>query len=386
MMFRFDPELETFLSSNRLYDVPVSLVVFLSIAYGAVSLAAVIGNSAVLWFVVRSHRLRIVTNIFIANLAIADILIGALAIPFQFVAALLQRWILPHFMCAFCTFIQIVSVNVSIFTLAAIAADRYLIVSHLLHFRINKKRARRILVLIWVIAVIAASPAAIALRVALVPDVDQKALDLIMMQHSEAGEAVSLNVSLPYKYQCDNRGLDPQVWKWYNRILVIIQYIVPVCVLIFAYGNMGLQLRDSSSPAVPEKQHSEHYPSQEASHDHRSPSEIELSNHSAANRLGTSASSQKTVMTATTVTEGKETRALSLPANADYIATNKRRVSCITRYTRLTHFPCTHPSVRFALTENTCYHNCMRSPTHNRLLEAETLFQMKVCRHSGREK
>ena len=309
--------------------MPVSLVVFLSIAYGAVSLAAVIGNSAVLWFVVRSHRLRTVTNIFIANLAIADILIGALAIPFQFVAALLQRWILPHFMCAFCAFVQIVSVNVSIFTLAAIAADRYLIVSHLLDFRINKKRARRVLVLIWVIAVIFASPAGIALEVVHVPDVDQKALDLIMM-HSGSQE---LNLSLPYKYQCENRGLDPLVWKWYNRILVFIQYILPVCVLMFAYGNMGLQLRDSSSPATAGEKQYEHYPShEEASHDRRSPSEIELSNHSAVNRQATSGSSQKTVMTAATITEGgKETRALSLTTNADYIATNKRRVSGISK-------------------------------------------------------
>lgn len=43
----------------------------------------------------------------------------------QFQAALLQRWILPHFMCAFCPFVQILSVNVSVFTLTAIAIDRH---------------------------------------------------------------------------------------------------------------------------------------------------------------------------------------------------------------------------------------------------------------------
>lgn len=69
---------------NTLYDVPVHLIVLLALAYGLVSLTAVVGNSIVLWFVVRSRKLRTVTNIFIANLAIADILIGALAIPFQF--------------------------------------------------------------------------------------------------------------------------------------------------------------------------------------------------------------------------------------------------------------------------------------------------------------
>lgn len=42
----------------------------------------------------------------------------------QFQAALLQRWNLPEFMCAFCPFVQTVSVNVSVFTLTAIALDR----------------------------------------------------------------------------------------------------------------------------------------------------------------------------------------------------------------------------------------------------------------------
>jgi leucokinin receptor len=44
---------------------------------------------------------------------------------FQFQAALLQRWNLPAVMCPFCPFVQVLSVNVSIFTLTAIAIDRH---------------------------------------------------------------------------------------------------------------------------------------------------------------------------------------------------------------------------------------------------------------------
>ena len=60
----------------------------------------------------------------IANLACSDIVIAIFCIPFQFYAALLQRWDLPEFMCKFCPFTQNFSVNVSIFTLVAIAKDR----------------------------------------------------------------------------------------------------------------------------------------------------------------------------------------------------------------------------------------------------------------------
>jgi len=43
----------------------------------------------------------------------------------KFQAALLQRWNLPAIMCPFCPFVQVLSVNVSIFTLTAIAVDRH---------------------------------------------------------------------------------------------------------------------------------------------------------------------------------------------------------------------------------------------------------------------
>ena len=69
-------------NANTLYDVPVYLIVLLALAYGLVSLTAVLGNGIVLYFVVRSKKLRTITNIFIANLSIADILIGKLTLLF----------------------------------------------------------------------------------------------------------------------------------------------------------------------------------------------------------------------------------------------------------------------------------------------------------------
>ena len=77
--------------SNDLYEIPLSVTILLSFLYIVVSLIAVFGNSMVFYIVLMSKRMRNVTNLFIANLALADILIGSLAIPFQFTAALLQR-------------------------------------------------------------------------------------------------------------------------------------------------------------------------------------------------------------------------------------------------------------------------------------------------------
>lgn len=66
-----------------LYEVPTSLVVLLSFFYGSISLVAVVGNALVMWVVATSKKMHTVTNYFIANLALADIIIGLFAIPFQ---------------------------------------------------------------------------------------------------------------------------------------------------------------------------------------------------------------------------------------------------------------------------------------------------------------
>lgn len=66
-----------------LYDVPVSIIVLLSLFYGTISILAVVGNSLVIWIVATTRQMQTVTNFFIANLALADVTIGIFAIPFQ---------------------------------------------------------------------------------------------------------------------------------------------------------------------------------------------------------------------------------------------------------------------------------------------------------------
>lgn len=58
-------------------------MVFLSIAYGGISFIAVVGNILVIWIVATTRQMHTVTNMYIANLALADVTIGMFCIPFQ---------------------------------------------------------------------------------------------------------------------------------------------------------------------------------------------------------------------------------------------------------------------------------------------------------------
>lgn len=72
---------------EQLYNVPVHIVLLLTLFYVSISVAAIVGNGLVLWVVATSRRMQSVTNTFIANLALADVIIGLFAIPFQVSAA-----------------------------------------------------------------------------------------------------------------------------------------------------------------------------------------------------------------------------------------------------------------------------------------------------------
>lgn len=59
-----------------------------SVAYCAISVVGIIGNLAVLAVVAKSPQMRTLTNQFIANLAVADLLVNILCVPFTLVANL----------------------------------------------------------------------------------------------------------------------------------------------------------------------------------------------------------------------------------------------------------------------------------------------------------
>ena len=74
----------------NLYQIPDVLKVLFSLAYYAISVWSVLGNLLIVWAVFYNKRMYNVTNFFIVNIALADIIISLFCTPFQFHAAILQ--------------------------------------------------------------------------------------------------------------------------------------------------------------------------------------------------------------------------------------------------------------------------------------------------------
>lgn len=92
--------------------------------FGGMVLVAAAGNLVVIWIVLVNRQMRTVTNAFIVNLSIADIMVSTLNVIFNFVYMLNGDWLFGSTYCKVSNFIAILSVAASVFTLMAISIDR----------------------------------------------------------------------------------------------------------------------------------------------------------------------------------------------------------------------------------------------------------------------
>lgn len=64
------------------------MLTYYSIAYSLISIVGIVGNIAVFIVVTKSPQMRTLTNQFIANLSVADLLVNILCVPFTLISNL----------------------------------------------------------------------------------------------------------------------------------------------------------------------------------------------------------------------------------------------------------------------------------------------------------
>jgi hypothetical protein len=102
---------------------------------------AIGGNLLVCWTILRYPRLRSTSNLFIASLAVSDVLISVLGFPFIIAVLLTGRWPFNKAVCDFQGFTLTVFGGVSLLTMTFTAIARYFKVTRpLLHRKIYSKR------------------------------------------------------------------------------------------------------------------------------------------------------------------------------------------------------------------------------------------------------
>ncbi|XP_053135145.1 adenosine receptor A2a [Hemicordylus capensis] len=119
-----------------------------------IAVLAILGNILVCWAVYLNSNLQNVTNYFVVSLAVADIAVGLLAIPFAI--AISTGFCASFYGCLFIVCFVLVLTQSSIFSLLAIAIDRIIAVRIPLRYNalVTGSRAKGIIAIFWVLSFI----------------------------------------------------------------------------------------------------------------------------------------------------------------------------------------------------------------------------------------
>ncbi|XP_077254788.1 octopamine-Tyramine receptor [Temnothorax americanus] len=141
-------------------NLPTWEAVAATLTLGFLVLATVFGNALVILSVFTYRPLRIVQNFFIVSLAVADLAVAILVMPFNVAYLLLGKWIFGIHLCKLWLTCDVLCCTASILNLCAIALDRYWAITDPINYA-QKRTLKRVLGTIagvWILSGAISSP------------------------------------------------------------------------------------------------------------------------------------------------------------------------------------------------------------------------------------
>ena len=138
----------------------VSVTVTETSILGFICLTAVIGNLSLYIIVYKNKNLQTITNLYILNLAAADIMVSVLSIPFTVVTVITGRWPFGDTACVALGFFTILSFIASVMSLGMIAINRYFYIVKWNTYKktFSEKKSLLYAAAVWVVSICLASP------------------------------------------------------------------------------------------------------------------------------------------------------------------------------------------------------------------------------------
>ncbi|XP_062334215.1 neuropeptide FF receptor 1 like 3 [Osmerus eperlanus] len=208
------------------YQHSVAVAIMFTLAYMFIFLLCMVGNGLVCLMVVKNRHMRTVTNIFILNLAISDLLVGIFCIPTTLVDNLITGWPFSNAVCKLSGLVQGISVCASVFTLVAIAIHRFRCIVYPVKPKLTLFVAKATIGLVWALALVIMVPSVV----------------MLTAEREEGHFVVSVdNQTLPL-YSCYETWPDPEMRKAYTVVLFTHIYLVPLALIMIMYSCIGAKL------------------------------------------------------------------------------------------------------------------------------------------------
>ncbi|XP_049687291.1 substance-P receptor [Accipiter gentilis] len=208
--------------TNQFVQPPWQVALW-AVAYALIVVVSVVGNVVVMWIILAHKRMRTVTNYFLVNLAFAEASMSAFNTVVNFTYAIHNEWYYGLLYCKFHNFFPIAAVFASIYSMTAIALDRYMAIIHPLQPRLSATATKVVIGIIWLLAFLLAFPQG-----------------YYSVMEELPGRLVCL-VEWP-EHSTNVYG------KTYHFCMTILIYFLPLLVIGCAYTVVGITLWASEIP------------------------------------------------------------------------------------------------------------------------------------------
>ncbi|XP_037790853.1 cardioacceleratory peptide receptor-like [Penaeus monodon] len=171
-------------------------------------ISIVVGNVAVIVALMLSKTRKSRTNFFIMHLALADLSVGLISVLTDIVWKSTVSWHAGNVGCKAVRFAQVLVTYSSTYVLVALSIDRYDAITHPMNFSGSWRRARRLVVVAWLLSAVFASPSLVFFMEAYVDGVNQCWIDF------------------------------PEAWQWklYMTLVAITVFFFPTIIIAACYA------------------------------------------------------------------------------------------------------------------------------------------------------
>ncbi|EDO36453.1 predicted protein, partial [Nematostella vectensis] len=209
--------------SNHLRTIKLTL-------YTLIFLVSAAGNTLVCIVILKRKKMKTVTNYFILNLAVADLALTCICIPFDIpVQEMGYIWPYGAVMCKVLYPLQTLTLFASVYTLTAVSLTRYWAIVHPLRKQLSVSKAKTLVIAIWVLSLLPVAPYMNSLSY------------------------------VPHSKYCEENWDNHNARKGYTASLFAFQYVIPLTIIATAYCSITRELsrRTIESACVRNQQHKE---------------------------------------------------------------------------------------------------------------------------------
>ncbi|XP_015683083.2 neuropeptide FF receptor 2-like [Protobothrops mucrosquamatus] len=197
------------------------------ISYLLIFLLCMIGNGIVCFTILQSKHMHTVTNLFILNLAVSDLLVGIFCMPTTLLDNIITGWPFGSIACKMNGTVQGISVSASVFTLVAIAVDRFRSIVYPFKPKLTVWIALMLIAIIWVLAIAIMCPSAVMLKL-----MEEKHFQVILEEDNQTRPI----------YWCREDWPNEDMKKIYTTVLFANIYLAPLSLIVIMYARIGITL------------------------------------------------------------------------------------------------------------------------------------------------